>query len=338
MPARHGVVAAFLVALALAPATVHAQESSVEDAREHFERAVTLFEAGDAAAALPEFQRAYDLSHRASLLFNLAATHEALGDLPGAAEALGRFLAADDGHNRRRTAEARRTFAALVRRVARLRVLREPADVAVQVDGRSLEAPSVMLPPGAHVVVGARDGFVTQRVELVLAAGVEREIRVSLLPQPAPEPPPLVVPAVALPESEPAPPPVVVAPPVAAPPPPDPLRPAAAVVEGWRRRRAAMLTLGIGGGFLTLGGAVAGVLTALVHADYVSRTVDDPQAAPLASRGHALAVTADVLGAVGVASCAAAAVIAVAHDSSSTSRARVVLAPVPGGVTVAGTF
>ncbi len=94
----------------------HAQsetEPNVEEAR-NLERAVMLFEeseqlynAGEFAQAAVMLRRAYALHPDATLLFNLARALEGMGDLDGAIETYGRYLAEAEGIRDRGAVEAR---------------------------------------------------------------------------------------------------------------------------------------------------------------------------------------------------------------------------------------
>ncbi|MFO0681348.1 MAG: tetratricopeptide repeat protein [Sandaracinus sp.] len=83
-----------LVALTFTPRTAHAQEASATDteARLHFEAARSHFERGAYEEALREFQAAYELSHRADLLYNLYLCAERIGELDQAIDYLDRYL------------------------------------------------------------------------------------------------------------------------------------------------------------------------------------------------------------------------------------------------------
>lgn len=103
--ARAGIAAALALALALAPADASAQaaraepSAAVTSARD--EEARSLFHAGRAAMsegryedALGYFERAYELSPRAALLFNIGAVAERLRRDRDALEAYRAYLAA----------------------------------------------------------------------------------------------------------------------------------------------------------------------------------------------------------------------------------------------------
>lgn len=101
-----------------------AQQDLDAAARAHFQSGTAYFETGDYESALREFQRAYDMSQRPALLYNIYLAQERLNQLAPAADALERYLAAvpdDPRHGtlalrleniRRRIAEQQTTGAA----------------------------------------------------------------------------------------------------------------------------------------------------------------------------------------------------------------------------------
>lgn len=93
---RHLPVVAGLLAsaIALSSSVGHAQSTSDELGRRHFESGVAYLEESDYDSAITAFQKAYDLSKRPEILLNLATVHERRGDLPSALAALRAFLAA----------------------------------------------------------------------------------------------------------------------------------------------------------------------------------------------------------------------------------------------------
>ena len=72
----------------------HAQSTSDDLARRHFESGVAYLEESDYDNALKAFQKAYDLSKRPEILLNLATVHERQSDLPGAVASLKQYLEA----------------------------------------------------------------------------------------------------------------------------------------------------------------------------------------------------------------------------------------------------
>jgi tetratricopeptide (TPR) repeat protein len=78
----------------LGSATAHAQSTSDDLARRHFDSGVAYLEESDYDNALKAFQKAYDLSQRPEILLNLATVHERKSDLPSALAALRSYLEA----------------------------------------------------------------------------------------------------------------------------------------------------------------------------------------------------------------------------------------------------
>lgn len=118
--ARHSfslllVAASLLVAMALAPhrasaqaaatpppgdpndsmaqSTAREQDLTDQQARSHFAVGRAMYEAGRFAEAASEFQQAYDLSHRAQLLYNLYIAYRDSSQLVRARDALRTYLA-----------------------------------------------------------------------------------------------------------------------------------------------------------------------------------------------------------------------------------------------------
>jgi tetratricopeptide (TPR) repeat protein len=76
-----------------APTSVSAQETAADrDARVHFESGRLHYDRGAYEEADEEFRAAYELSHRAELLYNLYLTAERRGDFDAAVDYLERYL------------------------------------------------------------------------------------------------------------------------------------------------------------------------------------------------------------------------------------------------------
>jgi hypothetical protein len=89
---RRWVSALSCLALLGAHATAHAQSSSDELARRHFESGAAYLEESDYDNALQAFQKAYDLSKRPEILLNIATVHERKAELQPAVDSLTQFL------------------------------------------------------------------------------------------------------------------------------------------------------------------------------------------------------------------------------------------------------
>jgi tetratricopeptide (TPR) repeat protein len=109
------------VMLFCSPGGAHAQEDNLDaEARANFEAGRIAFSAARFADALPYFERAYELSRRPELLYNVGMCHDRLGHDAEALEALEAYLAElPEAENRTEveqriaTARARVTRAAL---------------------------------------------------------------------------------------------------------------------------------------------------------------------------------------------------------------------------------
>lgn len=159
-------------------------EAQLNEARAHFDRGVTLFDGGDNDGALVEFQRAYELSRRPTVLFNVAATHRALRRYGEAIDALRLFLASNlDEAQRRQRRDAERTLRELEQLIARLTITIDPSDATLQVDGRvQQQGSTLVVGPGTHRIQATRDGRRTHLQEFTIASGETRELRITLLP------------------------------------------------------------------------------------------------------------------------------------------------------------
>ena len=82
------------VVIAAAAVLVSAPAAAQDDqrARLHFESGASYYEAGEYEDALREFQRAYELSQRPELFYNLSLCYQNLGDLAQAVSYLERYL------------------------------------------------------------------------------------------------------------------------------------------------------------------------------------------------------------------------------------------------------
>lgn len=98
---RRSVVVALALSMAAllcaaAPRLAHAQKPSAKDletAKNHFLSGASYYKEGLYTDAIREFQRSYDLSKKADILYNIAQCHGKLGDDPTTVVFLERYLA-----------------------------------------------------------------------------------------------------------------------------------------------------------------------------------------------------------------------------------------------------
>jgi hypothetical protein len=361
MPARAsrtagsvGAAFALLSAVAAAQPPADAQR----EARTRFERGVEMFERGDNDAALAEFLAAYALVPRPSVLFNLAATYEALRRYPDAVDAYTRFLAGGsvERHDR---ARAERSLTRLRPLLASLRLRVAPEGAELRVDDLAPRpAGDVVVSPGEHRVVARWPDGRESTARVVVASGQSLEVLLEAPPLRAP-----VVEAVPAPTSRLA---LRAVPPGAA------LR-----VDGALHPLAESLTLPLGAHILRidaqglapwegavqvdargaelrfafaapargpspvvfwtvagaaaallLSAAVTGALALDAHADFDTRYRDDPGLAALARRGDGLALATDGL-LLGAAAAAVGALVLGTQTTFTTPRTTAVLHALP---------
>jgi hypothetical protein len=87
-PRSTPIAAALAIFVAFGSPQAHAQSTSDDLARRHFESGVAYLEESDYDSAITAFQKAYDLSRRPEILLNLATVHERKSDLGSAIAAL----------------------------------------------------------------------------------------------------------------------------------------------------------------------------------------------------------------------------------------------------------
>lgn len=126
-----------LLVTTASPALAQAPTPTDQQARTHFESGRLYFERGQYEAALREFEAAYELSHRAALLYNIVLTNERLARYGEAADRLEQYLREDTSID----AEQRETL------TARVGSLRERAERAAAAS-TPVQAPEPVAPAG----------------------------------------------------------------------------------------------------------------------------------------------------------------------------------------------
>jgi tetratricopeptide (TPR) repeat protein len=156
------------------------------EARERFDRGVSLFEKGENASALAEFKRAFELIPNPLLLYNMGLVYAAMNRPIESTDALQAFLLAPGtqslGEQRKK---AERVHSEQATRIAQLVVLTD-TPATIEIDGieaghTPLSKP-LRVPSGAHVVSAAAPGFLPTRKELTLAGQVTETVTLSLSP------------------------------------------------------------------------------------------------------------------------------------------------------------
>jgi hypothetical protein len=155
-----------------APPLAHPpSRQEIDEARGRFQHGIEQTDHGDFAGALTEFTRAYTLTHNPRVLFNISATHEALGDVINALDALRAYetqAPADVIRRQRDTLAA--AEARLQNRVGTLVVESSAPDVEIRLDG--VQRPvaemhaGVRLNAGRHHLALSAPGFAAREEDV----------------------------------------------------------------------------------------------------------------------------------------------------------------------------
>lgn len=197
------VLCAALVALALAPATVSAQDDT-EQAVAFSRQAAEAYEAGDLAAAAALYEQAFLLVEDPAFAFNLGAVYDEMGEIANAYRYFSRYVELYPGASDRGEIEAylaellpqiETTYARLAidSRPNRATVYRVVGDEELVLGRTPID---VWVEPGDQRLVLRTSGYVDETVQLRAVAGVrvERTIELDAVPLVAA---PVVVPPVA---------------------------------------------------------------------------------------------------------------------------------------------
>jgi hypothetical protein len=342
--------ALFLVALAASPAIVPPRPCAAQaaasgekekDAEVHFRRGVELYKEGDAAGALVEFRRAYDLAPNYRILYNIGQTYYQLQRYADAVRALRAYVAASKGHlTAARRASVESDLRMLSAHVADIdvRVNVEGAQIAVDDDPAGVSP----LREPYLVSIGRRKVSATKgdrRVErfVDVATGDHASVVLELPPEAAPPPAPAAS-APAPPAHEPPAPP--------APPPPPAATAVTAVPVGEAPpasgNSAARWILWGTTGVLAAGTAVTGALTLKSKSDLSAQLNTFPgngsQIDAARNRGKSLALVTDVLSGAAVVAAGLALWVTLSGRSAPTGKADVEVGAGPGELLLRGRF
>lgn len=161
----------------------------------HFKKGEAQYNKGEFARAIAEFTRAHELSPHPTCLFNIARSHENLGDYPRALEFYRKALALTTAPADR--ADIERRIRNIESRPVKVFVSSRPPGASVSVDGRRDPEPGLTplvlkLVPGEHLLVFRLEGhhLATRRVEVEMEKELPVEVKLEPLPGPCPPPPP----------------------------------------------------------------------------------------------------------------------------------------------------
>jgi hypothetical protein len=176
-------------ALAAPPApaaTVDVRAQLPDPARKAWDAAKQLAGASDFRGALVEFQRAYELSHNARVLFNVGVTEKLLTHYARAVDAWEKEQAEGTGLTPSELQELKNAIAIVQQFVTTLDVTATEADATLSIDdylvGKTPFAGPVRIDVGKHVLKLSKDGFVDAIVPVDVAAGAKAPVAFKLEP------------------------------------------------------------------------------------------------------------------------------------------------------------
>lgn len=182
------VPVAMALMLAAAPTTAGAQldpnDPRSAEIRTRYDEAERIYEAGDFAGALAEFDRIYQLlegnPRRFFVLYNMGRCQEQLFRYGDALTSYERFLA-EGGAAQPQGPAARQKIAALTARLATLAIQSNTA-AEVWVDGRHVgSAPGeVRVDGGSHTVELRASGYTPARADVTIAARTQQALTLTL--------------------------------------------------------------------------------------------------------------------------------------------------------------
>lgn len=183
-------VLALAFALGLVAIPARAQDARAE-ARAHFARGVELYDEGHHAAALAEFQRAYDVSPAPAVLYNIAQVHAALGHAVEAIDAFERYLVeGGESISPSRRAEVEDELARQRARIARIAIEANVLGAIVSIDdvdvGTTPLGDRVRVSAGEHVIAARAPGHEAARRRIRVAGGEQPSVVLELLESGAP--------------------------------------------------------------------------------------------------------------------------------------------------------
>jgi hypothetical protein len=168
---------------------------AVKEAESHFRRGVGLYKDGDAAGALVEFKRTYELAPNYRILFNLGETYFQLQHYADALRTLQQFLSeggAQVGADRRATVEA--DIQQLQARVGQVevKVVGDGATIFVddELAGTSPLAQPLVVSVGRRKISANKPGMPPQERYVDVASGDHGTVSFDFTPVSAPEPVP----------------------------------------------------------------------------------------------------------------------------------------------------
>ncbi len=171
---------------ALGLAVLLAATTAAAGAKQHFLAGQDYYSQGRYDKAIDEFEEAYRLDPRPLLLFNIAQSHEKLGNLEEAVEYLEKFLREDPESEQRASLESK--IKNLKSRIGStgIRVTCNELGAAIYVDdvevGMTPAGEIIPLEVGAHKIRISKEGFKDFTMNMAVSAGHSVPVEATLEP------------------------------------------------------------------------------------------------------------------------------------------------------------
>jgi hypothetical protein len=177
---------ALLPALSSPNAFAQGKPSSAQaEARMRFDLGIKLFNDGDNAGALAEFERANRLLPNPLVLYNIGLVYAAMGRSVDALTTLDQVLANPGSLTGEKLARARETRNQQAARVGELSIATSvPAAIDIDgvVIGQSPLPTTIKVTSGLHQIGAVATGYVPAHKELTVAGGTKEDVMLSLVP------------------------------------------------------------------------------------------------------------------------------------------------------------
>src|SRR5690242_4745368 len=166
-------------------ATAPAADSSIDEARQHFQKGVQLFKEGNLDAALAEFRKAYQIAPSYRVLYNIAQVHYDLHNYVEALKAYRQYLSegASEIPTDRRT-QVETEVRKLEGRVAYIEVTSNVDGVLLSLDEVPVGTLPLRIPlmvnPGTRRVTATKTGYNTTARNLTIAGGDHTQVQLDL--------------------------------------------------------------------------------------------------------------------------------------------------------------
>ena len=171
-------------AFAQSKSAADAKDTKAE-ARSRFDGGLALFEEGNNAAALAEFQRAYELIPNPVVLFNIGLVYAAMNRPAESADALQKVVKEPGSLSADAIARANQTLSQQLGRIAEIGITcNVPATIEVD-NVEAAKAPlagPLKVAGGSHIIGAIAPGYTPQRKQVTVAGGAKTSVEFNLTP------------------------------------------------------------------------------------------------------------------------------------------------------------